>query len=223
MTRFARQLAAFGFAMLWLLASGRDSRIRANRCTSSCRSPPAALPTSWRARSARNSPSCGASRSSSTIEPGPAGPSARRSSPSRRPTATRCWCIPPRTPTTRRSIPTCPSIRPRISSKSCRSPGSRTCSWSRRRRASRSVAELIALAKQKPGQLNFGSGRHRQRNPYQRRKIQARRGHRRAPHPYKGTPEALTDHDGGAGDVFLFADFRGAAQRARRQAAGTLA
>ena len=70
----------------------RSNPIRRARCASSCRSRPAASPTRRRACWRRGCPSSSAGSSSSRTSPARAAPSARTSSPSPRPTATRC-CI----------------------------------------------------------------------------------------------------------------------------------
>ncbi len=57
----------------------------------------------------------------------------------------------------------------------------------------KTVAELIALAKQKPGQLNFGSAGNGSGTHINAEKFKLAAGID-VPHiPYKGTPEALTD------------------------------
>jgi tripartite-type tricarboxylate transporter receptor subunit TctC len=57
----------------------------------------------------------------------------------------------------------------------------------------KSVAELIALAKQKPGQLNFGSAGTGSGTHINAEKFRLAAGIDVVHIPYKGTPEALTD------------------------------
>ena len=57
----------------------------------------------------------------------------------------------------------------------------------------KSVAELIALAKQKPGQLNFGSAGTGSGTHINAEKFKLAAGIDVLHIPYKGTPEALTD------------------------------
>src|SRR5450755_458060 len=57
----------------------------------------------------------------------------------------------------------------------------------------KSVAELIALAKQKPGQLNFGSAGTGSGTHINAEKFKLAAGIDALHIPYKGTPEALTD------------------------------
>jgi len=57
----------------------------------------------------------------------------------------------------------------------------------------KSVAELIALAKQKPGQLNFGSAGTGSGTHINAEKFKLAAGIDVVHIPYKGTPEALTD------------------------------
>ena len=57
----------------------------------------------------------------------------------------------------------------------------------------KSVAELIALAKQKPGQLNFGSAGTGSGTHINSEKFKLAAGIDVVHIPYKGTPEALTD------------------------------
>src|SRR6202166_3366965 len=57
----------------------------------------------------------------------------------------------------------------------------------------KSVAELIALAKQKPGQLNFGSAGTGSCTHINAEKFKLAAGIDTLHIPYKGTPEALTD------------------------------
>src|ERR1700676_3368485 len=57
----------------------------------------------------------------------------------------------------------------------------------------KSVAELIALAKQKPGELNFGSAGIGSGTHINAEKFKLAAGIEVVHIPYKGTPEALTD------------------------------
>jgi len=57
----------------------------------------------------------------------------------------------------------------------------------------KTVAELIALAKQKPGQLNFGSAGNGSGTHINAEKFKLAAGIDALHIPYKGTPEALTD------------------------------
>ena len=86
--------------------------------------------------------------------------------------------------------------------------------------AIKTVADLVAAAKKKPGTLNFasagtGSGTH-----INAEKFKLAAGIDVVHIPYKGTPEALTDTMAGRVDVLLLADLGGAAADTRRQAGG---
>src|SRR5438552_337783 len=67
----------------------------------------------------------------------------------------------------------------------------------------KSVAELIALAKQKPGQLNFGSAGTGSGTHINAEKFRLAAGIDVVHIPYKGTPEALTDTMAGRVSYFF--------------------
>jgi tripartite-type tricarboxylate transporter receptor subunit TctC len=67
----------------------------------------------------------------------------------------------------------------------------------------KSVAELIALAKQKPGQLNFGSAGTGSGTHINAEKFKLAAGIDVVHIPYKGTPEALTDTMAGRTTFFF--------------------
>lgn len=67
----------------------------------------------------------------------------------------------------------------------------------------KSVKELIALAKQKPGQLNFGSSGIGSGPHYGAALFQLAAGINVVHVPYRGSPEAFTDMMGGRLDYFL--------------------
>ena len=123
----------------------------------------------------------------------PAAPSVRRSSRSRLPTATRCWCIPRRTPTTRRSIRPCPYDTAKDFVEVVPLAGQPNVLVVSPSAGVKSVAELIALAKQKPGQLNFGSAGTGSGTHINAEKFKLAAGIDVVHIPYKGTPEALND------------------------------
>ncbi len=210
-TRFTVALVLSAVCALVRAARARAGLSQQAGDTSSCRSRRAAPPTSWRAPSARSSPRCGGSRSSSRIGRAPAAPSAPRSWPSRRPTATRCWCIRRHRRTTLRFIRRCPTTR---------------------RKDFVDVAPLggqpnVLVVAPAPGvqdgvgadrageaearHAQFRLGRQRQRHAHQRREIQARRRHRRRAHSVQGHAGGAHRHADGARHVFLLADLRRAA------------
>lgn len=67
----------------------------------------------------------------------------------------------------------------------------------------KTVAELVAYAKQKPGQLNFASAGVGSATHMNAEKFSARAGVTHTHVPYKGTPEAMTDVMEGRVDVFF--------------------
>ena len=82
----------------------------------------------------------------------------------------------------------------------------------------KTVADLIAAAKAKPGALNFGSAGTGSGTHINAEKFRLAAGIDVVHIPYKGTPEALTDTMTGSHHVLLFADLGGAAEHSRRQA-----
>jgi tripartite-type tricarboxylate transporter receptor subunit TctC len=67
----------------------------------------------------------------------------------------------------------------------------------------KSVAELVAYAKAKPGQLNFASAGVGSATHMNAEKFRARAGFEHTHVPYKGTPEAITDVMNGRVDVYF--------------------
>ena len=160
-TSFARCLALAAM----VLSRGpllRRRSIRRALFASSCRSRPAAAPTSRPARSPRSSRSASGSRSWWTIGPGPAATSAPSSPRRRRRMATRCC-------SSRAATARTQPVQALASTRSTASSRSRSCQPAAFHPVvhpslpARSVKELVALAKAKPGQaqLRFvGRGRH---------------------------------------------------------------
>ena len=98
-----------------------------------------------------------------------------------------------RTRTTRRSIRACRSTRSRTSSTSRRSPGQPNVLVVAPSTGYKTVADLIAAAKAKPGALNFGSAGTGSGTHINAEKFRLAAGIDVVHIPYKGTPEALTD------------------------------
>ena len=67
----------------------------------------------------------------------------------------------------------------------------------------KTVSELVAYAKSKPGELNFASAGVGSATHMNAEKFSARAGIRHTHVPYKGTPEAMTDVMEGRVDVFF--------------------
>ena len=169
------------------------------RSASSRRWRRAAPSTWWRASSRRRCPRCSGRTSSSTTAAAPTTSSAPKSSRARRPTATRCWSPPARTPSTPRVYKKLPydalrDFTPIIHIVQFRRPRHRGASVVPRADA----AGTHRHGESQPGQDRLRLGGLRQPHAHRRRAVSGDGGHQAHAHPVQ---------ERGAGD-----------QRSRRRA-----
>ena len=84
----------------------------------------------------------------------------------------------------------------------------------------KNVADLVAAAKAKPGQLNYASAGVGSATHLNAEKFRLQAGFDAVHVPFKGTPEAMSDVIGGPQRLVLRAAVRGAAAGEGRQAPG---
>ncbi len=173
------------------VASLRAGPGRPSRCASSCRSRRAARPTWSRACWRRSSRMCGARRWWWKTAPARAATSAPTWRPSRRPTATRCsWprAASPSTSTSTRTSPSTPEKDLVPITNVASGPMMVVVPEARRRRT---LKDLIAMAKAKPGAVNFGSAGHRQPGAPRGGELRRRGRDRHQPRPVQGRGPGL--------------------------------
>ena len=217
--RLAFRVAALLVAAVLAADVPLRRRIRRSPSRSSCRSPPAARPTSWRARSGRSSPSCGASRSIVDNRPGAGGTIGagdRRQAPRRRLHAARAFGG--ALASTRRSIRDLPFDTRKDFVEIAPLGGQPNVLVVAPSTGIKSVQDLVAQAKQKPGSSISARRAPAAARTSTREKFKLAAGIDVVHVPYKGTPEALTDTMAGRVTYLLLADLGGAAARAGRQA-----